>query len=45
MRERLLLTIIPFGYPTHAIGEDVEKDRKRLSQVAHAEVYGRPYEG
>ena len=44
-QERLLLTIIPFGYPARAIGDDVEKDRKPLDEVAHAEVYGQPYEG
>lgn len=44
-QERLVLTIIPFGYPTREIGDDVKKDRKPLSEVAHAEAYGRPYEG
>jgi len=44
-QERLVLTIIPFGYPTQAIGDDVEKDRKPLAEVAHAEVFGRPYQG
>lgn len=44
-REQLLLTIIPFGYPAQPIGDDVEKDRKPLDEVAHAERYGQPYAG
>ncbi len=44
-QERMVLTIIPFGYPEREIGTDVEKDRKPLGEVAHAEAYGRPYEG
>ena len=44
-QERMVLTIIPFGYPEREIGADVEKDRKPLAEVAHAEAYGRPYEG
>lgn len=44
-QERLVLTIIPFGYPTRQIDDDVKKDRKPLSDVAHAEAYGQPYEG
>ena len=44
-QEQLLLTIIPFGYPAQEIGDDVTKDRKRLAEVAHEEVYGQPYEG
>lgn len=44
-QERLVLTIIPFGYPAQTIGDDVQKDRKPLGDVAHTEVYGRSYEG
>lgn len=44
-QERLLLTIIPFGYPTREIGDDVTKNRKPLAEVAHEEVYGQPYAG
>lgn len=39
----MLLTIIPFGYPEEAIGDDVHKDRKPLSEIAHVERYGQPY--
>jgi nitroreductase len=38
----MVLTIIPFGYPAKEIGQGV-KDRKPLSEVAHAERYGSPY--
>jgi nitroreductase len=40
--ERMVLTVIPFGYPAAAVGQGL-KDRKPLSEVAHAERYGRPY--
>lgn len=40
--ERLVLNVIPFGYPTEDLGQGL-KDRKPLSEVAHAEQYGNPY--
>jgi hypothetical protein len=39
---QLLLTVIPFGYPTEKLGAG-KKNRKPLSQVAHAEQLGVPY--
>lgn len=41
-QERLLLTIVPFGYPDRPVGRGV-KDRKPLSELVHAEEYGQPY--
>lgn len=40
--DKMVLTIIPFGYPAEEIGRGV-KDRKPLSEVAHAGRYGTPY--
>lgn len=40
--ERMVLAIIPFGYPVEDIGRGI-KDRKPLSEVAHAERYGTAY--
>ncbi len=40
--ERMILTIIPFGYPTETAGRG-NKDRKPLSQIAHQEQFGQPY--
>lgn len=40
-QERMILNIIPFGYPTEDLGRGV-KDRKPLSEVAHDERYGSP---
>jgi nitroreductase len=42
--ERMLLTVIPFGYPDRAIGAG-RKNRKPLNSVAHRERYGQPYTG
>jgi nitroreductase len=42
--ERMVLTVIPFGYPTKKLGAGV-KDRKPLSTIAHAEQFGQPYQG
>jgi nitroreductase len=42
--DKLLLTVIPFGYPAEKIGAG-KKKRKLLSEVAHAEKYGVPYSG
>lgn len=40
--ERLLLTIVPFGYPAREVGAG-RKKRKPLSEIAHAEKFGRSY--
>lgn len=42
--DKMLLTIIPFGYPAQAVGRG-HKDRKALTEVAHAERFGQPYKG
>lgn len=41
--DRMVLTIIPFGYPAREVGQG-NKKRKPLSEVAHAEQYGQPYQ-
>lgn len=41
-RELMVLNVTPFGYPVAEIGDGI-KDRKPLSEVAHAEKYGRAY--
>jgi nitroreductase len=38
-----VLAIIPFGYPVRAVGRG-KKERKPLSQVAHREKFGQPFE-
>ena len=38
-----LLAVISFGYPAQAIGQG-KKKRKPLSEVAHRERFGQPYE-
>ena len=38
-----VLAILPFGYPARAVGRG-QKQRKPLSEVAHLERYGRPFE-
>jgi nitroreductase len=38
-----VLAIVPFGYPAKAIGKG-KKRRKPLSQVAHRERFGQPFE-
>lgn len=38
-QERLLLTIIPFGYPGRKVGKG-RKDRKPLEEIVHWEQYG-----
>lgn len=38
-----MLAILPFGYPVQAIGQG-KKERKPLSQVAHRERFGQPFE-
>ncbi|RIK30832.1 MAG: nitroreductase [Chloroflexi bacterium] len=42
--DRMVLTVIPFGYPTKKLGAGI-KDRKPLSTIAHAEQFGQPYQG
>jgi nitroreductase len=37
------LAILPFGYPTRAVGRG-KKQRKALRDVAHLERYGHPFE-
>jgi nitroreductase len=37
-----VLAILPFGYPTRAVGRGA-KQRKPLREVAHLERYGRPF--
>ncbi len=41
--ERMILNIIPFGYPAREVGQGI-KDRKPLSEIAHAETFGQPFE-
>ena len=38
-----VLAILPFGYPVQALGKG-KKRRKLLSQVAHFERFGQPFE-
>jgi nitroreductase len=38
-----VLAILPFGYPVQALGKG-KKRRKLLSQVAHLERFGQPFE-
>ena len=38
-----VFAILPFGYPTHAIGRG-KKERKPVREVAHQERFGRPFE-
>jgi nitroreductase len=42
--ERMVLTVIPFGYPDRTIGAG-RKNRKPLNDVAHREQFGKPYTG
>ena len=37
-----VLAVLPFGYPTQALGKG-KKKRKPLSQVAHRERFGQPF--
>jgi nitroreductase len=37
-----ILAIVPFGYPTTALGKGIKK-RKALSEVAHSEKLGQPF--
>jgi nitroreductase len=38
-----VLAIVPFGYPAQAVGKG-KKQRKPLSEVAHRERFGQPFE-
>ena len=38
---KMVLTVIPFGYPTKQLGKG-KKQRKALSEIAHAETLGSP---
>jgi nitroreductase len=38
-----LLAVLPFGYPAQATGQG-KKQRKSLSEVAHRERFGQPFE-
>jgi nitroreductase len=40
--DRMVLTIIPFGYPKAALGRGV-KQRKGMSEIAHSEQFGRSF--
>jgi nitroreductase len=40
---RMVLTIIPFGYPTRQLGAG-RKERKPLAEVAHEEKFGQPWQ-
>ncbi len=40
--EKLVLVVIPFGYPVQKLGAG-KKQRKPLAEVAHAERFGVPY--
>ncbi len=42
--DKLILTLIPFGYPDRKIGAG-RKNRKPLSEIAHREQFGTPYSG
>ena len=41
--DRMVLTVIPFGYPAEKIGAG-KKQRKPLAEVVHRERFGVPYE-
>ena len=43
-RDKMILTIIPFGYPAQKVGAG-KKNRKALSEVAYAEKFGVPFTG
>lgn len=42
-RDKMILAMIPFGYPTEKIGAG-KKKRKPLSEIVHAERFGQPYQ-
>lgn len=42
--EKMILTVIPFGYPTEKVGAG-KKNRKPLGEVIHREQFGAPFQG
>ena len=42
-QERMVLTIIPFGYPAQKVGMG-KKKRKSVREIAHTEQFGQPLE-
>lgn len=40
--ERMLLTVVPFGYPARKVGKG-QKRRKTLAEIAHGERFGEAY--
>lgn len=40
--DQMVLNVIPLGYPTKRLGQG-KKSRKPLAEVAHDEIFGRPY--
>lgn len=40
--DRMIVTIIPFGYPTQPVGKG-KKKRKPLAEVTHEEKFGQPF--
>jgi nitroreductase len=40
--ERMVLVVIPFGYPAEAVGRG-KKARKALAEIAHDERFGTPF--
>jgi nitroreductase len=40
--DRMILAVIPFGYPTQDLGKGI-KNRKPLGEITHSEMYGQPY--
>ncbi len=41
-QERLILAVLPFGYPTQSLGKGL-KTRKPLAEIVHKERFGQPY--
>lgn len=41
--DRMIVAVISFGYPAESVGAG-KKNRKALSEVAHAEQFGVPFE-
>ena len=43
-QDQYVLALVPFGYPDRKVGAG-RKNRKPLSEIAHAEKFGQAYEG
>jgi nitroreductase len=43
-QEKMILNVIPFGYPAEAVGAG-RKQRKPLGEIAHSERFGQAYRG